>query len=155
MQTRYSKIFLAYAKEELLLHFAQCQLGPHKTWPITHWSTLAKLIADKCHIIALGAPSDFWYIDRISLEAGVPIFNLAGKTTLGLAAAILDIIDLVVGLDSGLLHIALALGKPSVGIFGPTRWQYLTTFPNFIPVVAKLPCAPCCKKNQNALISGA
>ncbi|MDI6826997.1 MAG: glycosyltransferase family 9 protein, partial [Armatimonadota bacterium] len=138
-------------KGRTIIAFCPMSTWPHKTWPITHWSKLAKLIADKCHIIALGAPSDFWYIDRISLEAGVSIFNLAGKTTLGQAAAILDIIDLVVGLDSGLLHIALALGKPSVGIFGPTRWQYLTTFPNFIPLAAELPCAPCCKKKPKCV----
>ncbi len=142
---------LGRCKQKTIIAFCPVSTWPHKTWPITHWATLARLIADKCHIIALGAPSDSCYIERISHEAGVPILNLAGKTTLGQAAAILDIIDLVVGLDSGLLHIALALGKPTVGIFGPTRWQYLTTFPNFIPLAAKLPCAPCCKKNPKCV----
>lgn len=119
---------------------------PHKTWPISHWAELARLIVDKGHILALGAPTDSPQIERISNDAGVPILNLAGQTTLQQAAAVIDMADIVVGLDSGLLHIALALGKQSIGIFGPTRWRYLTTFQNFTPIVADLPCIPCCKK---------
>ncbi len=56
------------------------------------------------------------------VAAGVPngYVNACGKTTLSETAALLGTLDLFIGNDSGPLHMAAALGTPSVGIFGPT-----------------------------------
>jgi predicted lipopolysaccharide heptosyltransferase III len=52
-----------------------------------------------------------------------PVFNLAGKTTLGELAALISRSRLHVGVDSAAPHIAAAVGTPTVTIFGPSNWK--------------------------------
>src|SRR6202012_5788675 len=62
---------------------------------------------------------------------------------LALAAA-----DVAVSNDSGLLHVAAALGTPSIGIFGPTspwHWAPLNPLAAVIETTSELPCRPCHK----------
>jgi heptosyltransferase II len=77
--------------------------------------------------------------------AGTPARDLTGTdlrdATLALAAAAAAVSN-----DSGLLHVAAALGTPSIGIFGPTspwHWAPLNPLAGTIQAASDLPCRPC------------
>ena len=73
--------------------------------------------------------------------------NLEGRTTLGQLAAVLKRCDLFIGADSGVMHLACAVGTPVVAIFGPSNhraWGPWTPGRRRAVVVrADLPCSPC------------
>jgi len=94
---------------------------PHKQWPSERFAALANRLSDQGGSVVLtGGPED-----RRVIEAILPRFAprpvvLAGTTTLRQLAACLERADLVVANDTGVLHIASALGRPTVGLYGPT-----------------------------------
>lgn len=125
-------------------------LCPATTWPQKHWAEegwahLADVLASEHDALPvfLGSPADIGLVDRIlGLMSGRAI-NAAGKTTLKQAAAIIEQSQVTIAVDTGLMHIALALDRPTVGIFGPTRWRHLTGKETFAAVVKEFPCMPC------------
>jgi ADP-heptose:LPS heptosyltransferase len=64
-------------------------------------------------------------VAEISKRSKIDVHNLAGKTSLGELAAVLKKCSLLIGIDSAPMHIAVAVGTPTVTIFGPsspTNW---------------------------------
>jgi heptosyltransferase-3 len=71
-------------------------------------------------------------------------FNLAGKTTLAELSALISMSTLHLGVDSAAPHIAMAVGIPSLTIFGPGNWKSWTISDALHKVVtADMPCIPC------------
>lgn len=95
--------------------------GPAKRWPVAHFAALAKRwCADAGGgILLMGAPGDAAAADVIIKAAGCGI-NLAGKTSLVDWAASVEACDIVVSNDSGGMHLAAALRRPVVALFGAT-----------------------------------
>ena len=83
------------------------------------------------------------------MQSEMPVRSFAGKGTIRVAAAILEQADLFIGNDSGLMHLATAVGTPTVAIFGLTNsdaWgPYTGRLSTQQAVVVKmdLPCMPC------------
>ncbi len=83
------------------------------------------------------------------MQSDMPVRSFAGKGNIRVAAAILEQADLFIGNDSGLMHLAVAVGTPTVAIFGLTNssaWgPYTGGHPSRRAVVVKmdLPCMPC------------
>lgn len=95
--------------------------GPAKRWPAQRYRKLADRIIREydLHVVVLGV-SDERALGEDVLEA-LPddkSVNLAGETTLEEALAVLDGARVVVANDSGLMHLAGALGTPTLGLFG-------------------------------------
>lgn len=115
-----------------------------RRWPIESWETLvATLVAHGHRVLAVGSAADSEEGARCA-KAGA--FDLTGSTSLPELAALLRGADAVVTHDSGTLHLAILLDRPTVALFGPTRPE------EFIPRGARvtvlssaagLPCAPC------------
>lgn len=75
------------------------------------------------------------------------VFNLAGKTSLGELAGVLQASKLFVGVDSAGMHIAAAVGTPTIAIFGPSSPDSWAPSGRQHFVVQKdLPCVPCRQK---------
>ncbi|NDL64792.1 ADP-heptose--LPS heptosyltransferase RfaF [Acerihabitans arboris] len=111
------------------------EFGPAKRWPHYHYAALAQtLIARGYHIILFGSAKDRAMGDEISamLPATAREYcrNLAGQTALGQAVALLAGCQAVVSNDSGLMHIAAALERPLVALYGPSS-------PDFTPPLAQ------------------
>ncbi|MBN2139063.1 MAG: lipopolysaccharide heptosyltransferase I [Sedimentisphaerales bacterium] len=96
---------------------------PDKCWPTDRFAQLAdKLAADHdLEIIATGTKAEAHLADRIGEAAGVKVANLAGKTSIVELVALLRNAALVVSNDTGPGHIAAALGRPIIMIFGRTN----------------------------------
>jgi ADP-heptose:LPS heptosyltransferase len=73
-----------------------------------------------------------------------PTTDLTGRLTLPQAVAVLSLCDLCVSVDTGLLHLAVTLRKPVVGLFSHIgALQRLWLAPSFLALQPSLPCAPC------------
>ena len=89
-----------------------------KNWLSERFGDVARwMVEEKGFQVAwIGGKGEEWLIP----ESGKNDFNWIGKTTLPLLAAVMEGARLFVGNDSGLLHVAAALGVPTVSIWGPT-----------------------------------
>lgn len=118
---------------------------PQKHWFDDHWAQLALHLKDNYQkqIIVLGGPADHEHAERIQSMTSVPLINLAGKTSLLEAIAIIDSSTAVIGVDTGLTHIGIAKDKPTVALFGSTR-PYLNPDSDKARVIYEdMSCAPC------------
>jgi heptosyltransferase-2 len=124
------------------------EFGPAKRWPVRHFAQLAqRLAAEGCDIWMVGSIDDFAAGDEIAKAAGRHGRNLCGKTSLAQAIAMLSLADHVVTNDSGLMHIAAALDRPTVALFGSSS-------PHFTPPLSEhaaiiwhhIECSPCFKR---------
>ncbi|HSL78039.1 MAG TPA: lipopolysaccharide heptosyltransferase II [Pseudolabrys sp.] len=126
-------------------------VGAGKAWPVAHYAELAKALAkDGASIWILGGPSEAALANKIIATAGNRVRDLTGSdlrnAILALAAA-----DVSVTNDSGLMHVAAAIGIPTVAIFGPTspwHWKPLN------PVAAILEPPSDDEARQRARIDG-
>lgn len=143
----------AFAREFIAKHSRSCTkliamcpatTRPQKHWTERGWAKLASALVQEYDAlpIFLGSSADIQLIERISALVGDGVASAAGKTTLKQAAAIVECSDLVVAVDTGLMHISLAMNRPTVGIFGPTGWDHFLRG-NLIPVAKDLGCGPC------------
>jgi heptosyltransferase-2 len=102
-------------------------------------------------LILLGGPEEAELHQQIFdlMQSQMPVRSFAGKGNIRVAAAILEQADLFIGNDSGLMHLATAVGTPTVAIFGLTNsdaWgPYIRDPSTQQAVVVKLdlPCMPC------------
>ena len=136
------------APERRLVVFAPgAEFGAAKRWPARHFAALARALIDAdpaLQIAMLGSPKDREVCDEIAAAAGGGVFNLAGATTLDEAIALLSHAAAVVSNDSGLLHIASALNRPVVALYGPTDPDHAPPFSDIAKSISlRLDCSPC------------
>jgi ADP-heptose:LPS heptosyltransferase len=93
-----------------------------KRWPAVGYARLAALMASELglRVVLVGSSDERELCDEVALKAGDGAVNVAGEATLGVTAAVIAGAAVFVGNDSGPTHMAMALGVPSVAIFGPT-----------------------------------
>lgn len=121
-------------------------VGPSKRW--TYYAEAAKALTDRgFEVWVIGGPGEKEKATEIVAAGGSRVRDLTGTDLrdgiLALAAA-----DLVISNDSGLLHVAAAIGSRTIGIFGPTSpWHYAPLNPIEAVIQAKteIPCRPCHK----------
>jgi len=131
--------------ERLVALCPGAEYGPAKRWPASHFAeTAARLKAQGMTPIVLGSPKDVpigLSIEQLSNGAAL---NLAGKTTLDEAMHLIAGSAMVVTNDSGLMHVAAALGKPQVALFGSSSPGHTPPLSDAAVVIYKhLECSPC------------
>lgn len=122
------------------------EFGPAKRWPTSHFSELARQIQQSrpdMQILLLGSEKDKPVCEEI-VENVPGVRNLAGSTSLGDAIALLASAKALVTNDSGLMHIACALKRPVVALYGPTDPGHTPPLSALAKVLwLHLDCAPC------------
>ena len=126
------------------------EFGSAKRWPAGHFGGLAQAIlaaAPHAQIALLGSPKDKDVCSDVVLAAGPAagaVRNLAGATSLAEAVALIAAAAAVVSNDSGLLHIASALNRPVIAIYGPTDPGHAPPFSDVAASISlRLECSPC------------
>ncbi|GBE12089.1 ADP-heptose--LPS heptosyltransferase 2 [bacterium BMS3Bbin14] len=124
--------------------------GPAKRWPSNKFAALAAELCRKTEALVLifGTEADCAVAERIGIEAaaGARIVNLAGRTSLSQAMALIGRCTVFVTNDSGLMHVSAALHTRTVAIFGST--DPVATGPasdHAIVVRTEIACSPCLK----------
>jgi ADP-heptose:LPS heptosyltransferase len=121
----------------------------YKNWPANHWVNFLKNLKEhypEKNIVLLGAKSEVEIAAKIEKELNSKVNSLVGKTNIKEAIHILNQAELFIGLDSGLLHLAVVLGKPTFSIWGPSSIS-LYGYERFSSmhkcVSLNLSCGPC------------
>lgn len=92
-----------------------------KIWSADGYAELGRLITDRgMKVVILGSPTEEPMCAALAAGIGSNARSLAGKTDLAEMIAVLDRAVAVVGNDTGPLHVAAALGRPLIGLYGPT-----------------------------------
>jgi len=123
-------------------------VGSSKRWPGASYAELARsLIAEGCDVWIVGGPSEA-SLARVIRDQTAEARDLTG-TDLRNAILALAASNVAISNDSGLLHVAAALGTPTIGIFGPTSpWHWAPLNPiaaTLQQTEEKLECQPCHK----------
>ena len=125
------------------------EFGPAKQWPAKSYAEVSStLIHQNWQVLILGSEADKTIaneiVDQTDNGKASNLINLCGLTQLHEAIDLLATADTVISNDSGLMHIAAALQKPLIAIYGPTS-------PNFTPPLSAhshiiqidVDCGPC------------
>jgi heptosyltransferase-2 len=123
--------------------------GPAKRWFPERFAAVADRLAERfaCPVLLFGSDGDRPSTEAVQAAAKTPLVDIVGRTNLSDAIALIACCDLFVTNDSGLMHVAGALGVPTVAIFGSTNPQ--TTYPlgeRTVLVRRPVDCSPCLRK---------
>lgn len=118
---------------------------PTKRWPIGRFRALAELLLREGYRICVmgGRREQPLAAELASIDPG-RIVDLCGRTSIGEAADIMAGAAIAVCNDSGLLHVAAAVGTPVLGIYGPTSPEKYPPLSDRSAVIwQRTPCSPC------------
>ena len=118
-----------------------------KYWPLKHYSKLAQLLAQKSEvkIVLIGAKEDQELCQKLKEEHPF-LLDLSGKTTLEQLSLLIGQANLVIGNESGPLHLTVAIGTPSIAIYGPVDPQVYGPYSKYKKhetLFHEIPCHPC------------
>jgi lipopolysaccharide heptosyltransferase II len=120
------------------------EFGPAKRWPAPYFGELAqRLGAEDFAVWLVGSAKERDICDVISGSYAAAV-NLCGRTTLDDAVVLLSCADLVVSNDSGLMHVAAALDRPMIALYGSSSPSFTPPLSDRAHVVKhEVPCSPC------------
>ena len=124
------------------------EYGPAKRWPVHHFAELARKLADRgLPVWLIGGPQEAELGERIVQYSQGAAQNFCGRTELSQALDLISLARLAVTNDSGLMHVAAALGVPVVGLFGSSSPAYTPPLSDRARALSlNLPCSPCFKR---------
>lgn len=117
-----------------------------KRWPAERYAALADRLIDEldAQVLLVGSNAEAGVSLEVSGQMRTQPLILTGQTDLAELVATLSLVDLLVTNDTGPAHIASALGRPTLVIFGPTNPLTTRPFSPFGEIVRQPPdCAPC------------
>ena len=120
--------------------------GSARCWPPDRYGKLASQLRAQhgAEVILLGAPSEGMLAFAIEKAANGAVINLVGQTRMAEIPALLAACDLYVGNDSGLTHVAGAVGLPIVGLYGSTDPDATRPMAARLAIVRQpVSCSPC------------
>jgi heptosyltransferase-2 len=128
-------------------------IAPGSRWPAKRWNGFARLCAmlprDE-RILLVGDGADREFTAPIARALGDRCLDIAGTPSLMETAAHIARCRLFVGNDSGLMHLAEAVGVPVVALFGPTveTFGYYPSLPKSRTIERRLACRPCSRNGS-------
>ena len=124
------------------------EFGPSKRWPEEYYATLANhYLAKNWQVWILGSAKDSEVVKTIQTLTSEKTIDLTGKTSLADAIDLMSQAQMVVSNDSGLMHIAAALNRPVVAVYGSTDPGYTPPLNEKVAIVREgISCSPCFKR---------
>jgi heptosyltransferase-2 len=120
-----------------------------KRWIPERYAEVAERLAAShdARIVVLGGPEEEVLAEEIRAHLETPSLSLAGQTSLGELMGILGSLSILISNDSGPMHLAAALGTPTVAVFGPTDERETGPLSRKARVVRHhVECSPCLLK---------
>lgn len=124
------------------------EYGPAKRWPATYYAEVANTaLVRGWQVWLFGSEKDVQVTGEINTLTGRRCLDLGGRTTLGEAIDLMALTTEVVSNDSGLMHVAAALGKPLVAVYGSSDPHHTPPMSEKASIAyLGLPCSPCFKR---------
>ena len=138
--------FLKKRNIKKFIIIAPCAYKTEKMWPKERYTDLINEIINKFQIILLGGKDEASVINYIAskIDKKEKIISIAGELTIMQCAAIIKKAKLSIGGDTGLMHIAAAVGTPTISLFGPTiKEKWAPRGKNHYVISKNLKCSPC------------
>ena len=136
--------------EKVAVFCPGAEYGPAKRWPANHFATLAGELGKRGYAVwLLGSPKDKSVGDdivRLASPASTPR-NLCGNTSLTQAIDLIAASSFVVCNDSGLMHVAAAVGRPLIAVYGSSSPGFTPPLTAHAKIIRlNLDCSPCFKR---------
>lgn len=137
-----------HADRPILVVCPGAEYGPAKRWPAKYFSEVGKAMSRQGWAVwAMGSAKDRSTAEDVCASLGPECLNLAGRTSLAQAVDLMAAASAVISNDSGLMHVAAALDRPLVAVYGSSD-------PGFTPPLSQrarivslgLECSPCFKR---------
>lgn len=132
-------------------------LWGYKEWKMEKMAALIRRLQAEhgLPVLIVGGPDEQEKAEAIVALAGDGVCNLAGKTSIALLPALLQKCCLFIGVDSAGLHIAAAVGTPTIGLYGPSGFAtWAPKGEGHVVVHKEMPCVPCHRKGcEDSLVS--
>lgn len=143
-----SRLGLNRSQSPLLALCPGAEYGAAKRWPASHYAEVAiNRIKAGWDVWLFGSENDRPVTGEIQNQTNGKCVDLAGATSLGDAIDLIQLADGVVSNDSGLMHIAAALGRPLIALFGPTSSEHTPPLGERSWVfTTEQKCRPCFKR---------
>jgi len=121
------------------------EYGPSKRWPARYFAELARKLAARGRAVWLfGSNKDSEIGEEIVRLAPGAALNLCGKTDLASAIDLLSLAEVVVSNDSGLMHVAAAVGRRVVALYGSSSPEHTPPLARTFRIVRTgIDCSPC------------
>jgi heptosyltransferase-2 len=144
-----ARLGLARPPEQTLLVLCPgAEYGPAKRWPAEYFAEIANAkLAEGWAVWLFGSAKDTAITARINALTGERCVDLAGRTSLAEAIDLLSLADFVVTNDSGLMHVAAALGRKLIALFGSSDPRATPPLNNDAHILSlDLECSPCLQR---------
>jgi heptosyltransferase-2 len=134
-------------------------VAPGSRWPSKRWNGFAKLcesLARDDRLLLVGDAADREFTRPIARALGDRCIDIAGTPSLMETAAHIARCRIFVGNDSGLMHLAEAVGVPVVALFGPTveAFGYYPSLAKSRTIERRLACRPCSRNGSTPCPKG-
>jgi heptosyltransferase-2 len=125
------------------------EYGPAKRWPAAHFAAIAShMHAQGWQVWLFGSGKDQPVADEINSLCHGVCRNFTGQTTLGEVVDLLSLSSIVVSNDSGLMHVAAALDKKLIALYGSSDPGFTPPLHDAAIIIdLNLPCSPCFKRD--------
>lgn len=125
------------------------EYGPAKRWPAEHYAAVARQKQQQgWQVWLFGSDKDQAVAEQINQLSGGICRNFAGATTLAEAVDLLSLSAAVVSNDSGLMHVAAALDKKLIAVYGSSDPGFTPPLHQAAEIISlNLPCSPCFKRD--------
>ncbi len=128
------------------MHAGSGGYSPARRWDVQKFAELARLLQEKCQasIVIVGQKDDRG--QELAKSLAAPYVDLTGQTSLPQLAYVIAHVDLFVGADSGVMHLAAAVGTPVLSFFGPSNasaWQPWAIDGRSAVLHSGVACSPC------------
>ncbi|HZI89354.1 MAG TPA: lipopolysaccharide heptosyltransferase II [Candidatus Polarisedimenticolia bacterium] len=138
-----------FAEESYVAIAPGASYGPAKRWAPERFAALGKalFLREGTRTVLVGALEDREVATAVADELGAMALDLTGLTDLPTLVGILDRARLTVSNDSGVMHVAAALGRPTVAVFGSTSPVWSSARAPWVRALyAAYPCSPCFRR---------
>ncbi|MGJ3237457.1 MAG: WecB/TagA/CpsF family glycosyltransferase [Anaerolineae bacterium] len=130
----------------VIIHAGGGAYAPARLWSVRGFATVADQLHETlgAEIVLVGTAND--HADEVAQAMHQPALNLAGKTTLTQLADVIRSADLYIGTDSGVTHLAAAIGAPVVALYGASNHEAWSPWSpsGQVAVLRSAPtCSPC------------
>ena len=124
------------------------EYGEAKRWPASYYAEVAKQkIAEGWQVWLFGSDKDKATAEQINNEVSGACVDFTGRTSLAEAVDLMSLVEVVVSNDSGLMHVAAALDKKLIALYGSSDPAFTPPLNNKAHIISlELECSPCFKR---------